>query len=155
MRACWKVGELVNAVFVTLFLDARTWFKGGPSEQIPFTSNGFPSSPGRRAAVASENRECSQIGIDLISAGGNAADALVGTVFCIGVLDCHHSGIGGGGFALARSPDGRYEGIDFREAAPDAAHKDMYKDNVNASLVGGLARYVLDRSSRPSLIAPC
>ena len=31
---------------------------------------------GRVGAVASENRVCSQIGIDLLQAGGNAADAV-------------------------------------------------------------------------------
>ena len=31
---------------------------------------------GRLGAVASENRVCSQIGIDLLQAGGNAADAV-------------------------------------------------------------------------------
>ena len=82
---------------------------------------------------------CSQIGIDLLTAGGNAADALVGTLFCVGVLDCHHSGIGGGGFALARSANGTFKTIDFRESAPAAAHEDMFKDNVLGSLFGGLA----------------
>ena len=48
-----------------------------------------------------------------------AADALIGTVLCVGVVDCHHSGPGGGGFALARSANGSYESIDFRETAPD------------------------------------
>lgn len=37
-------------------------------------------------AVASESSVCSRIGVDLIKAGGNAADALVGTVFCVGVI---------------------------------------------------------------------
>jgi gamma-glutamyltranspeptidase/glutathione hydrolase len=49
------------------------------------------------------------------------------------------SGIGGGGFMLVRSSNGSYEYIDFRETAPAAAFEDMYKNNVNASLYGGLA----------------
>lgn len=40
---------------------------------------------------------------------------------------------------IVRTPEGEYEDIDFREAAPAAAYEDMYKDNVNASVVGGLA----------------
>jgi gamma-glutamyltranspeptidase/glutathione hydrolase len=40
---------------------------------------------------------------------------------------------------LVRAPNGTYEFIDFRETAPAAAFEDMYKNNVNASLVGGLA----------------
>ncbi|KAH8175479.1 gamma-glutamyltranspeptidase domain-containing protein [Sarocladium implicatum] len=70
---------------------------------------------------------------------GNAVDALVGTVFCVGVIGAHHSGIGGGGFVLIRDKDGNYEAVDFREAAPAAAHEDMYKDDVALSMFGGLA----------------
>ncbi|RYP33968.1 hypothetical protein DL767_004489 [Monosporascus sp. MG133] len=90
-------------------------------------------------AVASESAECSRIGTDLLEAGGNAADAMVGTVFCVGVIGMYHSGIGGGGFALVRSSEGKYEYIDFRETAPAAAYEDMYKNNTAASLYGGLA----------------
>ena len=107
-------------------------------------------------AVASENKVCTQIGIDLLKAGGNAADAVcyplplccrtkltgmqaVGTTFCVGVIGMYHSGIGGGGMALVRSSNGTYQAIDFRETAPAAAHMDMFKHNVNASIRGGLA----------------
>ncbi|KAI0380334.1 gamma-glutamyltranspeptidase [Hypomontagnella monticulosa] len=90
-------------------------------------------------AVASESSVCSKIGTDLLKAGGNAADALVGTVFCVGVIGMYHSGIGGGGFMLVRGSDGKYEFIDFRETAPAAAFEDMYRNNTDASLYGGLA----------------
>lgn len=70
-------------------------------------------------AVASESSVCSRIGVDLIKAGGSAADALVGTVFCVGVIGTinhgayfqvrlteaagmYHSGIGGGGFMIGK-----------------------------------------------------
>ncbi|QDS73079.1 hypothetical protein FKW77_000123 [Venturia effusa] len=90
-------------------------------------------------AVSSESSVCSQIGIDLLKAGGNAADALVGTVFCVGVVAPYHSGIGGGGFMLVRGSNGSYEFVDFRETMPAAGFKDMYKNNSAASLYGGLA----------------
>ncbi|KAI0183169.1 gamma-glutamyltransferase [Xylaria flabelliformis] len=90
-------------------------------------------------AVASESSVCSEIGIDILKKGGNAADALVATQFCIGVIGMYHSGIGGGGFMLVRSKDGQYEFIDFRETAPAAAYQDMYNNNTDASLYGGLA----------------
>jgi len=40
---------------------------------------------------------------------------------------------------LVRSPNGTYEFIDFRETAPAAAFEDMYKNNEQASITGGLA----------------
>lgn len=93
----------------------------------------------RLGAVASENKLCTQIGIDLIQAGGNAADAAVGTTLCVGVVNMYHSGIGGGGLALIRAPNGTFESIDFRETAPAAADVNMFKDNVEGSIHGGLA----------------
>jgi gamma-glutamyltranspeptidase/glutathione hydrolase len=53
----------------------------------------------------------------------------------------YHSGIGGGGFMLARSSNGSYEFIDFRETMPAAGFQDMYNNNTNASIYGGMARY--------------
>ncbi|TPX11853.1 uncharacterized protein E0L32_007351 [Thyridium curvatum] len=94
---------------------------------------------GSRGAVASESDICSRIGIDLIEHGGNAADAMVGTTLCVGVIGMYHSGIGGGGLMLVRDKDGKYESIDYRESAPAAAHRDMYRGNVNGSVFGGLA----------------
>jgi len=41
---------------------------------------------------------------------------------------------------VIRSPNGTYEAIDFRESAPSSAHKDMYRNNKQASVTGGLAR---------------
>ncbi|KAL5424966.1 hypothetical protein PMIN05_012078 [Paraphaeosphaeria minitans] len=98
-----------------------------------------PLDQGQLGAVASESSICSRIGTELLKQGGNAADALVGTVACVGVIGMYHSGIGGGGFMIVRSPNGTFEFIDFRETAPDSAFEDMYKDNEDASLNGGLA----------------
>ncbi|CAK4034553.1 gamma-glutamyltranspeptidase like [Lecanosticta acicola] len=90
-------------------------------------------------AVASESSICSQIGGDVLKAGGNAADSMVATVLCVGVIGMYHSGIGGGGFMLVRSSNGSYEFIDFRETAPAAAFQDMYNNNTNNSIYTGLA----------------
>lgn len=91
-------------------------------------------------AVASESAVCSKVGTSLLQEGGNAIDALVGTVFCIGVIGMYHSGIGGGGFMVLRTSSGEYEFVDFRETAPAAAFEDMYKEDPDLSIEGGLAR---------------
>lgn len=41
-------------------------------------------------AVASESSICSDIGIDTLKNGGTAADSLVATVLCIGVVGMYH-----------------------------------------------------------------
>ncbi|KAF2657357.1 gamma-glutamyltranspeptidase-like protein [Lophiostoma macrostomum CBS 122681] len=107
---------------------------------FPSGSSYRPSlAKGHLGAVASESEICSHVGTELLKKGGNAADALVGTVACVGVVGMYHSGLGGGGFMIVRAPNGTYEFIDFRETAPAAAFEDMYNNNEEASISGGLA----------------
>lgn len=89
-------------------------------------------------ATATEVLECSEIGTRMVRAGGNAADAMIASVLCVGVMAPWHSGQGGGGFMLVRSSNGT-EVIDFRETAPGLANETMYAENITLSLVGGLA----------------
>lgn len=90
-------------------------------------------------AVSTEVSECTDIGTQILLEGGNAADAMVASVICIGIFNPHLSGLGGGGFMLVRGQDGIFETIDFRETAPGASHENMYVKNITLSLYGGLA----------------
>ncbi|KAM0745866.1 gamma-glutamyltranspeptidase [Meredithblackwellia eburnea MCA 4105] len=97
-------------------------------------------------AVATEAAPCSQIGIDILEQGGNAADAIIASGLCVGTISAYHSGIGGGGFMLVRfnKEDGSghaYEMIDFRETMPAAGNETMYLNATSktASTIGGLA----------------
>ncbi|KAG1751511.1 gamma-glutamyltranspeptidase [Suillus paluster] len=96
-------------------------------------------------AVASENKRCSDIGIDVLKEGGNAIDATISAVFCVGVVNMFSSGIGGGGFMTVRIPPSSEGGssevytIDFRETAPALANSTMYKDDPDAARWGGLS----------------
>ncbi|KAF8324687.1 gamma-glutamyltransferase 1 [Cantharellus anzutake] len=107
----------------------------------PLKTRGNTLRKPTHGAVASESAVCSGIGGDILRAGGNAADAIVATVLCVGTVDAHHSGIGGGGFALVRSPKGKYKMIDFRETAPRASNETMFvtQTNSTASTIGGLS----------------
>ncbi len=78
--------------------------------------------------VVSANRLASQVGADVLKRGGNAADAAVATGIALAVAFPRAGNIGGGGFAVVRLADGRATTIDFREAAPAAASRDMYLD---------------------------
>ncbi|KAG9077393.1 hypothetical protein FS749_010732, partial [Ceratobasidium sp. UAMH 11750] len=98
------------------------------------------SSFGTHGAVATEIKQCSDLGIELMKKGGNAADAMIGAQLCVGTVAAHHSGIGGGGFMLVRTPDGKYETIDFREFAPGGAAELMFVNKTGSpSQVGGLS----------------
>ena len=88
----------------------------------------------KEAAVASENAVCSSIGKDVLLNGGNAIDATIASLLCVGIIDSFSSGIGGGGFMLIRLADGTLDSIDFREVAPQKAFKDMYKEHPDWSM---------------------
>ncbi|MGE0258109.1 MAG: gamma-glutamyltransferase [Alphaproteobacteria bacterium] len=109
--------------------------------------------------VVSAHRLASEIGADILKAGGNAVDAAVAVGYALAVVDPCCGNIGGGGFMLIRFADGRRTVIDFREKAPRAARRDMYLDKSgevrrDASLTGYLAAGVpgtvmgLDRALR-------
>lgn len=117
-------------------LASPTWLPHGHQDVL---QNSLLAGKG---GIACESRVCSQIGIDLLARGGNAVDAWVGTQLCVGIIGMHHSGLGGGGFALIRDGSGNYTVIDYREAAPAAAFQDMYQGNVRGSVFGGLAAAV-------------
>ncbi|KAF7299135.1 Gamma-glutamyltranspeptidase [Mycena indigotica] len=99
---------------------------------------------GKHGAVVSEVKECSDHGVEILKIGGSAADAIIATGLCVGVIGAFHSGIGGGGFMIVRSQNGRrtaYETIDFREEMPALGNVTMYSQNSNptASTIGGLS----------------
>ncbi|KAJ6593887.1 gamma-glutamyltranspeptidase [Mycena capillaripes] len=99
----------------------------------------------RNGAVATENILCSDIGVDILKAGGNAVDAAIAATFCTGTVNMFSSGIGGGGFMTVRIPPAHPDAssevftIDFRETAPALANKTMYPPHSNSSLFGGLS----------------
>lgn len=90
----------------------------------------FPSEPVRasQAMVVSANALASQVGVEVMRAGGNAVDAAVATAFALAVVHPTAGNIGGGGFMVIRFPDGTATTIDFREKAPLAAHPRMFLD---------------------------
>lgn len=93
--------------------------------------------------VAADHPLASQVGADILQGGGNAADAAVGTLLTLGVVNPFGSGLGGGGFCLVRPVDGEVNVIDFRERAPKKADRDMYirdgKADISLTMRGGLA----------------
>jgi gamma-glutamyltranspeptidase/glutathione hydrolase len=83
---------------------------------------------GRHAMVVTEQRYASQVGINVLKAGGNAVDAAVAVGYALAVVDPCCGNLGGGGFMLIRMHDGRERFIDFREKAPARATRGMYLD---------------------------
>ena len=78
--------------------------------------------------VVTVHHLASGAGLDILRAGGNAVDAAVATGFALAVVHPSAGNLGGGGFLLLRTHDGRSTFIDYREKAPLAATETMYQD---------------------------
>ncbi len=78
--------------------------------------------------VATESEQATQVGKDMLAAGGNAVDAAVATAFALAVAHPTAGNLGGGGFAVVRVGKDKADALDFRETAPAAATADMYLD---------------------------
>ena len=90
------------------------------------------------AMVVSANDLASQAGIDIRKKGGNAFDAAAATGFALAVTYPAAGNLGGGGFLVAHTADGRSITLDFRESAPTGASKDMFLD-ASGEVVPGLS----------------
>lgn len=109
----------------------------------PSVSIDHPTFARGSVAVASPEPLAEAVAMDILSAGGNAADAAVALAFALAVTFPEAGNIGGGGFILIRHKD-EHVLIDCREVAPRKASRGMYLDekgNVvpDLSTVGMLA----------------
>ncbi|MFN7840533.1 MAG: gamma-glutamyltransferase, partial [Pirellula sp.] len=82
-----------------------------------------------RSVAATVHPLASLAAASMFKLGGNAVDAAAAAALCLGVVDGHNSGIGGGCLILIRLADGSTHAIDGRETAPRLAHKNMYLRN--------------------------
>jgi len=80
------------------------------------------------AMVVSAHPLATEVGVQVLRAGGNAIDAAVAVHQALAVVLPWAGNIGGGGFMVIRMADGTVHSLDFRETAPAAAARDMYLD---------------------------
>ncbi len=102
--------------------------------------------------VAADNAAASQVGAHILEQGGDAADAAVAVALYLGVVQPFASGIGGGGFAVVHRVGGPAYALDFREMAPQAAHRDMYLD-AEGQVITGLSTSGPKASGVPGEVA--
>ena len=94
-----------------------------------------------KGMVSSEHELASQVGVDILKAGGNAFDAAVAMGFALAVVLPNAGNIGGGGFMMVHdAKTGKDIALDFREVAPLAASRNMYLDD-KGNVVDGKSLY--------------
>ena len=124
-----------------LFLVLQTTAFGQVS---PFQYSINKQATGKQGAVSSAHPLASEVGLDMLKQGGNAFDAAIATQLALAVVYPGAGNIGGGGFLVAHTTDGKSIAIDYRERAPGSATRDMYLDKdgnplLNLSQHGHLA----------------
>ncbi len=72
----------------------------------------------RRAAVAAGSEASAAAAVDVLRRAGNAVDAALAAGFAGSVAEPGMTSLGGGGFLLVRTPDGREQLLDFFVDAP-------------------------------------
>jgi gamma-glutamyltranspeptidase/glutathione hydrolase len=84
---------------------------------------------GTGGAVASDDVQATQAGIEVLRHGGNAVDAAVAVAATLGVTDPFVAGIGGGGFLVYYDARTRQvHTVDGRETTPLSAGPDLFID---------------------------
>ncbi len=106
----------------------------------------------RKASVSSAHPLASLVGAAIMEQGGNAFDAGIATQLALAVVYPGAGNIGGGGFMLARQSNGDLIGLDYREAAPSKASRDMYLDK-NGTVLPTLSQFGDLASGIPGTIA--
>ena len=82
----------------------------------------------RQAAVATDAPQCSVVGADILRSGGSAVDAAIASLLCVGVINFHSTGIGGGGFMVFYNATSKTAtSLDYRETAPGRANSSMFE----------------------------
>ncbi|HLE32204.1 MAG TPA: gamma-glutamyltransferase [Bacteroidota bacterium] len=89
-----------------------------------------PPERANHGMVVSSHKLASEAGIRILQDGGNAIDAAIATGLALAVVHPAAGNIGGGGFMIVHTKDGKVTAFDFREKAPLAAHERIYVDSA-------------------------
>ncbi len=114
-----------------------------------FTGSEYPVSQGM---VVSADSLATEVGLNILRAGGNAIDAAVGVGFALSVTYPVAGNLGGGGFMVIRKANGEEFTLDYREKAPNLAKRDMYL-NSEGEFIDSLAQEGILASGVPGSVS--
>ena len=115
----------------------------GQEKQNAVVTNSVQRTAVGANVAATVHPIASKAALNMYKLGGNAVDAAIAAALCLGVVDGHNSGLGGGCLMLIRTQGGAIHAIDGRETAPAAASATMFlrdgKPIAELSQTGSLA----------------
>ncbi len=122
----WNLSRLLATPALAFALSFQTF--AAPPVSYGVENDVFHPVTAKQGMVASVDATATQVGVDILRKGGNAVDAAVAVGFALAVTHPQAGNLGGGGFMLLRTKDGKTSAIDFREVAPAKATRDMFLD---------------------------
>ncbi|WP_432559481.1 gamma-glutamyltransferase [Granulicoccus sp. GXG6511] len=135
-RAILAAGAIGGVTLAGAPLTARANPPGRPDDPraLPEPLR-VPEAIGAGGAVSSVDPYASDVGIQILRRGGNAADAAIAMAATLGVTEPFSCGIGGGGFFVYYDArQGKVATIDGRETAPMSFTETVFTDGAGGAL---------------------
>jgi len=129
MRRAW-IRPLLALIAVAALLAVPAAVTAQPAQ-----ADKQPTATGRGGAAATVDVLATKAAVEALRDGANAIDAAVVAAAVLGVTEPFSSGIGGGGFMVIRTSDGKITTIDHRERAPAAMRPDSSIKSVASACI--------------------
>ena len=124
-----RIGNLTyKSVFVALYSVTVSALVACSHAPNTAADNGSDTEVGlSQQAVAMPDNYSANAAMQVLQEGGNAVDAAIAAQFVLAVTLPEAGNVGGGGFMTIKFEDST-DFLDYREMAPENAHRDMYLD---------------------------
>jgi gamma-glutamyltranspeptidase/glutathione hydrolase len=122
-------------ILAAILLAACAPVRAPTTVSAPHATASAPAAAQATAGVAAANALAVDAGLEILAAGGSAADAAVAIQAMLGLVEPQSSGIGGGGFMLFyEAATRKITAFDGRETAPKDAEPEMFLDDSGEPL---------------------
>ncbi|MBT31835.1 MAG: gamma-glutamyltransferase [Thalassobius sp.] len=126
-----RTGYIICISFLVCLFSCSNPVKEGDSalKEIKIPKKANEGEVAANGMVVTAHPLATQVGLEVLKRGGNAFDAAIAVKYALAVVLPKAGNIGGGGYMVYRTADGKKGALDFRETAPAAAFRDMFIDD--------------------------